>query len=152
MPGVITIRTATDGHRAMGQDLPWAWRREVAMIARKSMSPSRRDAPRRATSAKAGAPRRPPAKKRWSAAVMRNSDAMDLEPGVFKQRSASAVARSLKKSAEASRRRKSPPFRSAMSMLNFEINRGGKNLSPQRRQVLDRAKDELRRLFGRPPA
>ncbi len=83
---------------------------------------------------------------------MRNSDAMDLEPGVFKQRSASAVARSLKKSAEASRRRKSPPFRSAMSMLNFEINRGGKNLSPQRRQVLDRAKDELRRLFGRPPA
>jgi hypothetical protein len=83
---------------------------------------------------------------------MRKSDAMDLQPGVFKLRSASAVARSLKKSAEASHRRKSPPFRSAMSMLNFEINRGGKNLTADQRRVLNQAKDELRKLFDRPPA
>jgi hypothetical protein len=93
-----------------------------------------------------------PAKKKWSAAVMRKSDAMDLKPGIFKLRSASAVARSLKKSAEASHRRKSPPFRSAMSMLNFEINRGGKNLTADQRRVLHQAKNELRKLFDRPPA
>jgi hypothetical protein len=96
--------------------------------------------------------RKASAKKKWSAAVMRKSDAMDLQPGVFKLRSASAVARSLKKSAEASHRRKSPPFRSAMSMLNFEINRGGMNLTADQRRVLNQAKDELRKLFGRPPA
>jgi hypothetical protein len=87
---------------------------------------------------------------KWSARVMAKSDAMDLEPGVFKFKSARAVARSLKKSSEASRRRKSSPFRSAMSMLNFEINRGGTNLSRERLRVLDRAKQELRKLFGRP--
>ncbi|HLZ99603.1 MAG TPA: DUF3175 domain-containing protein [Steroidobacteraceae bacterium] len=77
---------------------------------------------------------------------------MDLAPGVFKKRSARAIAQSLKKSAESSTRRKSPPFRSAMSMLNFEINRAGKNLGARQRDVLNRAKGELRRLFGRPPA
>jgi hypothetical protein len=102
---------------------------------------------------KRGASAKPaPAKKKWSAAVMRKSDAMDLQPGIFKLRSASAVARSLKKSAEASHRRKSPPFRSAMSMLNFEINRGGKNLTADQRRVLHQAKNELRKLFDRPPA
>jgi hypothetical protein len=83
---------------------------------------------------------------------MQTSDALDLESGVFKKRSARQVALSLKKSAEASHRRKSNPFRSAMSMLNFEINRGGKNLSPERRRVLNQAKDELRKAFHRPPA
>jgi hypothetical protein len=88
--------------------------------------------------------------RRWSAQVMRNSDAMDLQAGVFKLGTPAAVARSLKRSAEASHRRKSTPFRSAMSMLNFEINRGGKNLSRERLQVLEQAKQELRKLFGRP--
>src|ERR1700761_6219214 len=87
--------------------------------------------------------------KRWSAAVMRTSDAMDLEPEIFKLKTARQVASSLKRSAEASHRRKSSPFRSAMSMLNFEINRGGKNLSAERRAVLEKAKQELRALFGR---
>ncbi len=77
---------------------------------------------------------------------------MDLESGVFTKRSSRQVALSLKRSAEASRRRKSPPFRSAMSMLNFEINRGGKNLSAERLRVLNGAKAELRKAFNRPPA
>jgi len=89
---------------------------------------------------------------RWSANVMAKSDAMDLEKGVFKSRSAHQVALSLKRSAEASHRRKSSPFRSAMSMLNFEINRGGKNLSAERLRVLNRAKVELRKVFHREPA
>jgi hypothetical protein len=81
---------------------------------------------------------------------MATSDALDLDAGVFKQGSARAIAASLKRSAEQSTRRKSSPFRSAMSMLTFYINRGGKNLSAERRATLERAKDELRALFGRP--
>jgi hypothetical protein len=80
---------------------------------------------------------------------MERSDAMDLETGVFKKRSAKQVALSLKRSATASHRRKSSPFRSAMSMLNFEINRGGRGLSPERRRVLNQAKVELRKVFHR---
>lgn len=94
---------------------------------------------------------RPSKKKKWSAGVMRRSNALDLEKGVFTKSSPRAVALSLKRSAEHSKRRKSAPFRSAMSMLNFEINRGGKNLSRSQRQVLERAKDELRKLYGRDP-
>ena len=81
---------------------------------------------------------------------MQTSDALDLERGVFKQRSPRQIALSLKKSAEASRRCKSEPFRSAMSMLNFEINRAGRNLSADRRRILERAKQELRTVFDRP--
>jgi hypothetical protein len=92
------------------------------------------------------------AARKWSAGVMKRSDALDLESGVFKKKSARLVALSLKRSAQASRRRKSSPFRSAMSMLNFEINRGGRTLSAQRRRVLNQAKVELRRLFHREPA
>ena len=80
---------------------------------------------------------------------MRSSDALDLEPGVFTRRSAKAIAVSLKRSALASHRRKSEPFRSAMSMLNFHINRAGRGLSPERRRTLERAKGELRKLFGK---
>ena len=87
--------------------------------------------------------------KKWSKRVMEHSDAMDLQAGVFKLKSASAIARSLKKSSEASKRRKSTPFRSAMSMLNFEINRAGKNLTRERLHVLNQAKTELRKAFGR---
>src|SRR6185436_5264104 len=88
--------------------------------------------------------------RKWSARVMQTSDAMDLERGVFKKSSARQVALSLKRSAERSHRRKSSPFRSAMSMLNFEINRGGRNLSAERKRVLQNAKSELRKAFGRP--
>jgi hypothetical protein len=91
------------------------------------------------------------ATKRWSAKVMQRSDALDLEDGVFKQRSARAIAASLKRSAEASKRRKSTPYRSAMSMLNFYINRGGKNLSPTRLRTLEAAKNELRKAYGKAP-
>jgi Protein of unknown function (DUF3175) len=87
--------------------------------------------------------------RRWSAQVMKTSNALDLDPGIFTQRSARAIAASLKRSALASRRRKAQPFQSAMSMLNFHINRSGRGLSAERRRVLERAKVELRRLFGR---
>jgi hypothetical protein len=84
----------------------------------------------------------------WSGEVTRKSDALDLEKSVF-TRSPSAMARSLKRSAEHSRRRKSSPFQSAMSMLTFYENRAGKTLSASRRAAITRAKTELRRLFGR---
>ena len=83
---------------------------------------------------------------------MQRSDALDLEQGVFTRRTARAVALSLKRSAERSSRRNSSPFRSAMSMLNFHINRAGHNLTAERRSVLNRAKDELRRAFGKTPS
>lgn len=91
------------------------------------------------------------AAKKWSNDVTEHSDALDLEEGVFKKRSAKAIAESLKRSAEHSKRRKGTPFQSAMSMLNFYINRGGHNLSEARLRILDRAKDELRKEFGREP-
>nr|WP_255608932.1 DUF3175 domain-containing protein [Methylosinus sp. Sm6] len=88
-------------------------------------------------------------KKYWSNDVTRHSNALDLEDNVFTLDDPRAVAGSLKRSAEASRRRKSDPFRSAMSMLTFYINRAGKNLPQSRRRVLERAKTELRKAFGR---
>jgi hypothetical protein len=90
------------------------------------------------------------ATRKWSAKVAETSDALDLEQDIFKSRSPTRIAASLKRSAEHSRRRKSSPFGSAMSMLNFYINRAGKNLSAERKRVLEKAKDELRRLFRRP--
>jgi len=90
-------------------------------------------------------------KRKWSQDVTENSDAMDLEEGVFKQRSAKKIADSLKHSAENSHRRKASPFRSAMSMLTFYINRAGDQLSDSRRRTLEKAKDELRRDFGKEP-
>jgi len=87
--------------------------------------------------------------KRWSRRVTETSNALDLDAGVFSRDDPRSIARSLKRSAERSRRRKSNPFRSAMSMLNFYINRAGKNLSKTRRQRLQAAKDELRSLYQR---
>ena len=87
--------------------------------------------------------------RRWSARVTRESDALDLKKGVFSKRSPKAIALSLKRSAERSHRRKSDPYRSAMSMLTFYINRAGKNLPAGRRKILLRAKGELRQAFGR---
>jgi hypothetical protein len=92
------------------------------------------------------------ANRNWSARVTRTSDALDLTPHVFTLDDPAAIARSLKRSAERSHRRKSDPFRSAMSMLTFYINRAGHNLSKRRLATLHRAKDELRRAFGREPA
>jgi hypothetical protein len=82
--------------------------------------------------------------------VTRESDALDLKKGVFSKRSPKAIALSLKRSAERSRRRKSDPYRSAMSMLTFYINRAGDTLSAAQRKRLEAAKDELRSLFKRP--
>jgi hypothetical protein len=87
------------------------------------------------------------ANRRWSGEVTRKSNAMDLEPSVFKKSHPRAIAKSLKRSAERSRRRKSPPFQSAMSVLNFYINRGGANIPATQKKILIRAKDELRKLF-----
>ncbi len=90
-------------------------------------------------------------KRKRSQNVTDHSDAMDLKGGVFKQRSARKIADSLKESAEQSDRRKASPFQSAMSMLNFYINRAGKQLSRSRLATLTRAKDELRKDFGKSP-
>jgi len=89
--------------------------------------------------------------RKWSADVTRHSDALDLDRDVFKSDDPRRIAASLKRSAEKSERRKSGPFRSAMSMLTFYVNRAGSNLSARRRRILERAKNELRRLFGRKP-
>ena len=86
----------------------------------------------------------------WVQKTMATSDAMDLEDHVFKQKRPEDVAKSLKESAEQSNRRKSSPFRSAMSMLNFHINRSGHRLAKSQKKVLERAKNHLRALFGRP--
>lgn len=90
-----------------------------------------------------------PARKNWSKQVTEKSNALDLEAGVFKL-SPKNMALSLKKSAETSQRRKSSPFRSAMSMLTFYQNRAGKNLSPSRKEAIQKAKNELRKLYHRP--
>ena len=87
--------------------------------------------------------------RKWSSRVTRESDALDLKKGVFTEDDPKKIARSLKRSAEHSHRRKSAPYRSAMSMLTFYINRGGKDLSARRKAILEKAKDELRALFDK---
>lgn len=87
--------------------------------------------------------------KYWTARVTRESNALDLEEGVFTWDDPRRIAASLKRSAEASTRRKADPFRSAMSMLVFYINRAGRKLDRRQKRVLEQAKEELRRLYGR---
>jgi hypothetical protein len=87
--------------------------------------------------------------RRWSDRVTRESNALDLDKGVFTARDPKAIARSLKRSAERSSSRKADPYRSALSMLTFYINRAGKNLPATRKTILQRAKGELRKQFGR---
>jgi hypothetical protein len=89
--------------------------------------------------------------KRWSQHVAETSNAMDLESGVFAQTDPKKIAASLKQSAEHSHRRKSEPYRSAMSMLTFYINRAGKDLPAARKRRLEAAKGELRKAFGKDP-
>jgi hypothetical protein len=88
-------------------------------------------------------------KRKWSADVTEHSDALELEDHIFESDDPKHIAASLKRSAEASHKRKAEPFQSAMSMLSFYINRAGKNLPTRRKAVLEDAKDELRRLFDR---
>lgn len=87
--------------------------------------------------------------KKWSAQVTKHSHALETKPHIFESDDPAAIARSLKRSAKRSRHRKTTPFRSAMSMLNFYINRAGDNLSGEHRRTLEAAKDELRKAFGR---
>ena len=88
-------------------------------------------------------------RKRWSKRVTETSNALDLDEGVFSKADPRSIARSLKRSADRSQRRKSDPFRSAMSMLTFYINRAGKKLPKSRRNELEAAKQELRELYGK---
>jgi hypothetical protein len=87
--------------------------------------------------------------RRWSARVTQHSNALDLQPKIFRSTNPRRIALSLKRSAEHSKRRKGTPYQSATSMLNFYINRAGKNLPKKQKRVLERAKDELRDVFGR---
>lgn len=86
---------------------------------------------------------------KWSAKVTRESNALSLEQGVFTWKDPQRIAESLRNSAEASTRRKAEPFRSAMSMLVFYVNRAGKNLDPEQKQILEQAKRALRELYGK---
>lgn len=112
----------------------------------------------RKRSKKAGTKKKSPAKapaekkrapRKWSKKVNQTSDALDLEPDVFKKSNPKKIAQSLRRSAQRSKRRKGTAYQSAMSMLNFYINRGGKNLPDSSKKVLERSKEELRKLFGR---
>jgi hypothetical protein len=110
--------------------------------------PARRKSRRAPTTGRTQTTRRN-ASRYWSGRVTRESDALDLEGGVFKLSDPRRIAASLKRSAERSHRRKAEPYRSALSMLIFYINRAGKNLPARRRRTLEQAKVELRKQFGR---
>jgi hypothetical protein len=107
----------------------------------------KRSASRRSTSPAARSRENRPTRY-WSDRVTRDSNALDLRKGVFTLRDPKKIAASLKRSAEHSHRRKADPYRSALSMLVFYLNRAGKNLPADRKRILERAKEELRRLFG----
>jgi len=108
---------------------------------------SKRSAGRKRRAGNSSSPRR--TGRRWSRHVTEHSDALTLEKGVFTSRDPKRIAASLKRSAETSRRRKASPYRSALSMLTFYINRAGKSLPASRRKNLMRAKEELRKQFGK---
>jgi Protein of unknown function (DUF3175) len=124
-------------------DVGFGWLQMVRKSTRLSARRSQRKTSRRKSARRASRGRR------WSAQVTRESDALDLDRGVFTRRDPKAIAASLKRSAQRSRRRKADPYRSALSMLTFYINRAGKNLPAGRRRTLQRAKSELRKQFGR---
>jgi hypothetical protein len=120
---------------------------------KKASSKTARKSPRK-TASKTTPRRKAPAKrkaspKRWSQRVTQESDALDLKRGVFTLRDPKRIAASLKRSAERSSRRKTGPYRSALSMLTFYVNRAGKTLPKTQRERLERAKVELKRQFGR---
>jgi hypothetical protein len=117
-------------------------RKRVAKTAAKKTAAKKSHARRKTAPAKRGG-------RRWSKRVTETSNAMDLKGGVFKLRDPRKIAASLKRSAQSSKRRKTNPYRSALSMLTFYLNRAGKNLPAARRRTLDRAKDELKHQFGK---
>ena len=123
--------------------------------ARKTAAPktagksTRKPATRKAGSARGSSASKKTSPKRWSQRVTEQSNALDLEQGVFTLTDPKKIAASLKRSAEHSSRRKAGAYRSALSMLTFYINRAGKDLSDERRRVLEAAKAELRKVFGR---
>jgi hypothetical protein len=121
----------------------------AAFCAEQGVSDMAKKAKRKRTAKKAAAKKAKAKTKRWSQHVTETSDALTLDRGVFTKGSPKAIARSLKRSAEHSHRRKSSPYRSAMSMLTFYINRGGKGLPASRKAKLNKAKDELRALYGK---
>jgi hypothetical protein len=117
-------------------------RKSTRNASEKTRSRRTRSAPGKKSSSKSSS-------RRWSQRVTRESDALDLQAGVFKQTDPKKVAASLKRSAERSSHRKAAPYRSALSMLTFYINRAGKTLPKAQRDRLQRAKIELKRQFGR---
>jgi hypothetical protein len=124
---------------------------EASMAATKAKANPKTKAKAKTTARRKSAAKKPAARrtvKKWSQSVTDNSDAMDLKPDVFKLDDPKKIAASLKRSAERSHRRKSAPYRSAMSMLTFYVDRAGHNLPAKRRRVLELAKDELRKAFG----
>ena len=121
-------------------------RTSKAKVSRRS--PKRKRISEKAAGKAAAKPRRRPTRG-WSQRVTRESDALDLDRGVFTLRDPKRIAASLKRSAEHSSRRKAGAYRSAISMLIFYINRAGRNLSKTQRERLDRAKTELKRQFGK---
>ncbi len=119
--------------------------RKLAATTRKNA----KNAPRKAGSTRRELAPKTASPKRWSQRVTRESDALDLERGVFQQTDPTKIAASLKRSAQRSSRRKTSAYRSALSMLTFYINRAGKNLPRTQRERLQRAKIELKRKFER---
>jgi hypothetical protein len=120
----------------------------TAPVKRRRRAHSKPAVPRR-SSARRRTAARPAGGRRWSRHVTEHSDALTLDRGVFTSKDPKRIAASLKRSAEKSRRRKADPFRSALSMLTFYINRAGRNLPAARKRILMRAKDELRKQFGK---
>ncbi len=104
---------------------------------------------KKAVKRKKNAKQRKTTKRKWSATVTEHSDALDLKSKIFTNDDPAYIAKSLRKSALKSRRKKGTPYQSAMSMLNFYINRAGNNLSAHQKEILEKAKPELRELFGR---
>jgi uncharacterized protein DUF3175 len=153
MANIQTRTAAGRGKKASGTKPtpPESSRKASSRKASPRKASSRKASPRKASPRKTGARSSKPVKK-WSQHVTETSDAMTLADSVFKLRSPRAIAASLKRSAENSDRRKSTPYRSAISMLTFYINRGGRNLSPAQHKKLESAKNELRSLFGRDTA
>ncbi|HEX5180923.1 MAG TPA: DUF3175 domain-containing protein [Gemmatimonadaceae bacterium] len=137
--------TRRSGKHRAGSPLPGRARRNLE----RSLIPSH-GMPRARRKRSPSNPRRRPANKRWSGYVTKHSNALDLDRSVFTWKDPHRIARSLKRSADRSHRRKSDPYRSAMSMLTFYINRAGKNLGARQKGVLERAKTELRKLYKRP--
>lgn len=121
-------------------------KKSPAKAAKKKKAPPKKAAAKKRTSAVA----KKSAPKKWSGKVTQTSDALDLKPHIFESGDPVKIARSLKRSADRSKRKKGTPFQSAMSMLNFYLNRAGKNLPAAKKKPLEKAKDELRKLYQRP--